>query len=247
MSHLKNLKSKGVRIATILMIAVLLLIIPVLAARGKLLPAQAAPPQVGVGLADQNALEFIGRINQEGPSFTGYGYLTYVRDLNNTQLFTNPANPSEATARFTFVATATMTSRAILTEVFVLNSLGTMTFYFDDSPPGRDFSDPTSFTSGIPIATASMRYQDILLVQAPDKGLAQGVAEVTQLTATPFTLAGTSYTLGQPDLLYRFSTIGNGTRTDPDPNFPRSFVLMAGHAQTAGRSNYLPLMQRNSN
>jgi hypothetical protein len=245
MFHLQNIKIKSVRVGLVLMIAALLLIVPVILAGWQLLPAQAAPPQVGVGLANQNALEFIGRINQDGPDFVGYGYLTYVRGLSNAQLFTG--TPSETTARFTFVATATMTSRAILTEVFVINSLGNMTFYFDNSPSPRNFNDPDSFASGTPIATASMRYQDILLVQAPDKGLAQGVAEVTQLTATPFTLGGTSYTLGQPNLLYRFSSLGNGTRTDPNPNFPRSFVLMAGHAETTGLANYLPVIQRDGN
>lgn len=223
------------------LVVLALLLLPALATGLKLAPAAAAPPQVGVGVGSQNALEFVGRINQNNTNFTGFGYFTYIRDLNNSQLFTG--SPSENTARFTFYATATMTSRAIVgSEVFVINSAGTMTFYFNNSPGSRNFTNPNSFRSGTPIATASMRYQDILLVQSANKGLATGVAEVTQLTATPFSLGGNTYTLGQPNLFYRFSTVGNGTRTQVDP--PISFVLMAGNAVTSGVPTFLPLISR---
>jgi hypothetical protein len=237
---------KWTRLWVVLIVLALLAGLTSLTAGWKLIPAEAAPADVDIGSAGRNAIEFIGRINQEGPDFTGFGYLTYIRDLDDEHLFTNAGPPSEETARFTFYATATMSSRAVLSDVFVINSLGTMTFYFDSDPSGRDFDDPDSFTSGTAIATASMRYQDILLVQGPNKGLATGVAEVDQLTATAFTLDGDSYTLGQPGLFYRFSSVGNGTRIDdpPNPNFPRSFVLFAGNAVTTGQQVLLPILTR---
>ncbi len=242
--YLKQATPKWIQMAGILMILALLLGLPLLLKDFGSAPASAAPPQVGMGLPAQNALEFVGRIDQNGPNFTGYGYFTFIRDLNSTQLFTNPALASESTARFTFYATAVMDARAVVSDVFVINSLGDMTFYFDPSPPGRSFGNPASFTSGTPIATASMRYHDTLLVQAPNKGLASGVAEVIQETATAFSLGGSSYTLGAPDLFYRFTTIGNATRTDPNPSNPVSFVLLSGHAVTGGQSSYLPLINR---
>jgi hypothetical protein len=210
-----------------------------------LIPAEAAPPQVGVGMSGQNAFEFIGRIDQDDMDFTGYGYLTYVRDLNNAEIYSDPVNPSESTARFTYVATATMTSRAILTDVFALGSQGTITFYFTQYPPSRSFDNPASFASGTPIATASMRYQDILLVQSANKGLATGLSEMTQLDASAFTLNGQSYQFGQPNLLYRLSTVGNGTRTNLDPL--TSFVLLAGNAVKSGHQSFLPLINHDSN
>jgi hypothetical protein len=246
MFHSGNWRVKWLKVGGALVIFVLLLSLITLMVNLKLSPAEAAPPQVGVGATGRNALEFIGRINQEGPNFTGFGYLTHVQDLNQAQLFTNPATASEATARFTFFATATMTSRAILSDVFVINSAGTMTFYFNASPSGRNFNNPNSFTSGVKIATASMRYHDILLVQGPNKGIATGSAELVQLTAASFTLGGTSYRLGQPGLIYRFSTVGNGTRTDPNPAFPRSFVLFAGNGITYGQETVMPLINKNS-
>jgi hypothetical protein len=206
--------------------------------------AEAASPQVGIGLAGRNAFEFIGRIDQDDFDFAGHGYLTHVKGLSNAEIYSNPAYPSEDTARFTYVATATMTSRAILTDVFVLNSQGTITFYFTQDPPYRDFNDPSSFASGTPIATASMYYQDILLVQSPNKGLATGMSEMTQLTASSFTLNGQSYQFGQPNVMYSLSTVGNGTRTSLDPLV--SSVLLAGNAVTSGRQALLPLIMRSS-
>jgi hypothetical protein len=244
MSNLKDLTFKSTNRYLSLIVLVVLCVTLLLIVSLQLKSAQAAPLEVGVGTAGQNAFEFIGRINQNGLDFTGFGYLTYIRDLNNGEIYTNPANPSEDTARFTYVATATLTSRAILTDVFVINSQGTITFYFTQSPPDRSFDNSASFANGTPIATASMRYQDILLVQSPDKGLATGVAEVVQLSAPAFTLNGQSYQFGQSNLLYRFSTVGNGTRTNPGP--PISFVLLAGNAVTMGQQTFLPAINRNS-
>jgi hypothetical protein len=207
--------------------------------------AKAAPLQVGIGTAGQNAFEFIGRVDQNGLDFTGFGYLTYIRDLDNTEIYTDSLSPSEDTARFTYVATATLTSRAILTDVFVINSQGTITFYFTESPPDRSFDDSASFASGTPIATASMRYQDILLVRGFNEGIATGVSELIQLNAPAFTLNSQSYQFGQSNLLYRLSTIGNGTRTNVDP--PISSVLLAGNAVTSGQESFLPIIYRNSN
>lgn len=230
------------------LIGLILLVIGLSVVAGvRLAAAQAAPSPVGVSTAGQNAYEFIGRIDQTGPNFTGHGYLTYIRGLNNNQIFSsNPVNQSEDTARFTYVATATLTSRAILSDVFVINSVGTITFYFTPSPPNRTFGNLNSFAAGTPIATASMRYQDILLVQSANKGLATGLGEVTQLSVTPFNLSGQSYRFGASHLIYRYSTVGNGTRTNPDPNFPESFVLLAGNAVTTGQTTFLPSVSQNS-
>lgn len=244
MSYSKQAKQKWILIIGMLVIVTLLLALSLLVTNFGSAPASAAPPQVGTGLPVQNALEVIGRINQNGPNFTGFGYFTYIRDLNSSQLFTNPAAASESTARFTFYATATMTGRAILSDTFVINSQGNITFYYNPSPGARSFSNPSSFTTGTPIATGSMRFHDTLLVQATNRGIAAGVAEVIQQTATPFSLGGNNYTLGAPNMFYRFTTLGNATRTNPDP--PVSFVIFSGHAVTGGQSSYLPLINRSS-
>src|SRR5687767_10758988 len=98
MFHSGNWRMKWLKVGGVLAIFVSLLSLIALMVDLKLRPAEAAPPQVGVGATGRNALEFIGRINQDGPNFTGFGYLTHVQDLNQAQLFTNPAAASEATA-----------------------------------------------------------------------------------------------------------------------------------------------------
>jgi hypothetical protein len=244
MSYFKNLALKSTNRYLSLIVLIGLCITLLLIVSLHFRPARAAPLQVGVSTAGQNAFEFIGRINQNGPNFTGFGYLTYIRDLSNADISTNPTVLSEDTARFTYVATATLTSQAILTDVFVIDSQGIITFYFTQSPPNRSFDNSASFASGTPIATASMRYQDILLVQATNRGIATGVSEVTQLNAPSFTLNGQSYQFGAPNSLYRFSTVGNGTRTNPSP--PVSFVLLAGNAVTNGQQTFMPVINRDS-
>ena len=135
---------------------------------------EAASPQVAIGTTEQNAFEFIGRIDQNDLDFSGFGYLTYIKGFSNADIYSDSLYPSEDTARFTYVATATLTSRAILTDVFVINAEGTLTIYFTETPYDRSFDSAASFASGTPIATTSMRYHDILLVQSPNKGLASG-------------------------------------------------------------------------
>lgn len=239
-----NFKKSTSRYLNLVVLVILGILLALIVSLALLKPTEAAPPQVGVGTSGRNAFEFIGRIDQDDVDFNGYGYLTYIRDLTNAEIYSDPVNPSESTARFTYAATATLTSRAVLTEVFALDSQGTITFYFTQNPPTRSFDNPASFASGTPIATASIRFQDILLVQSPNKGLATGVSEMTQLDATAFTLNGQSYQFGQPNSIYRLSSVGNGTRTNLDPL--TSFVLLAGNAVTSGQQSFLPLINNDS-
>lgn len=225
------------------LLGVLLLTLLLFLIGWSLMPVGAATPEVGIAPAAHNAYEFVGRIDQDGFNFTGYGYLTYIRGLDNSQLFTNPITPTEGTAHFTFFATATLTSRAIISNIFVIDSLGPMTFYYQSNPQA-DFNNPTSFASGTPIATASVRFHNILNVQGPNQGIATNIGEVTQFTATPFTLGQETYQLGRAGLLHRLSATGQGTRTDPV--IPRSFVLFAGNAVTIGQDTFLPLITRDS-
>ena len=245
MSNFKNLAVKSTNRYLSLLGLVVLGVMLLLIINWPLSSSKAAPPQVGIGTAQQNAFEFVGRIDQNNLDFNGFGYLTYIRGFSNAEIYTDTLNLSEDTARFTYVATATLTSRAILTDVFVINAEGSMTFYFTETPPDRSFDNAAGFASGIPIATTSIRYQDILLVQSPNRGLASGISEATQLSASTFSLNGQDYQFGQPNQFYRLTSIGNGTRTNINP--PVSFVLLAGNGITTGQQVYLPTMYRSGN
>jgi hypothetical protein len=189
----------------------------------------ATPQVVGVAPAGQNSLEYVGRIDQTALSFNGYGYLTAISGIPDALVFTDPINHSEATARFTFVSTATLTARSVLDTLFVLSATGTTTIYYNEKPQAS-FKDPQSFAKGTVIATATERWQNVINVQSPDTGIATGIAEYTQTAANPFSLNGQDYALGQPKQFLRFWYTGEGKRTDKVA--PNSTIIIAGYATT---------------
>ncbi len=190
-----------------------------------------APQQVGVAAPGQSSLEMVGKIDQDAASFNGYGYLTYVDGIPDAVLFTDSVNRNEATARFTWVSTASLSSRSVLDTLFVLGATGTTTVYFNDTPKAN-FKDPKSFGTGIAIAVASERWQNVINVQSPDTGIATGVGIYTQTSANPFKLADKDYVLGKPNLVLRFWYTGEGKRTDK--LLPRSSIVIAGNATAGG-------------
>ncbi len=210
--------------------------------------APAAPADVEVGIAPfgQNATEFVGRADQNGGNFISYGYLTRIAGLTDTLLFSDTLNTNETTAHFTFYATSTLTSRAVLTPVFVVDSVGTIIYYYNPAP-SASFSISPSFKSGVPILTATVRFQDILNVQAPGQGVATGVGELIHIANAPFTIGGTTYRLGRVGLQERSSTTGEGIR--PNPNILQSFVLYAGNTMVTGvpgQASFMPIIFRQS-
>jgi len=181
--------------------------------------------------------QYAGRIDQDGLEFIGYGYIYDMQGLAPTALFSDPYNPSEATAYFTYYATATLTSRAVVTDavrgIFALDSVGEITFYYQSSPSAT-FGDPESFANGTPIATAAINFQDILSVQEPNRGISTGNGQFSMLTSEPFTFGAETLRFGHPGIVYQISTFGDALRTDPI--IPQSSVLLAGNAR---RLNFL--------
>ncbi len=183
-------------------------------------------------IASEN-FQFAGRIDQDGAEFTAYGYLYDVEGIAPQELFSDsdPVNGSEETAHFTYHATANLTSRAVVTDavraIFALDSVGEITYYYQDSP-AASFDDPDSFAQGTAVTTATISLQDILTVQAPNRGLAEGQGEITVLSTEPFTFDAETVQFGRPNKTYRVSTFGDAVRTEP--TIPQSSVLLAGDA-----------------
>lgn len=210
--------------------------------------SSAAPPaaiasEVGVAPLGRNAVEFVGIVDQNGLDFTYYGYLTYIAGITNTLLFRDPISHTEGTARFTFYGNATLTGRAIVNNLFNLNATGTITYFFDENQ-GADFADPASFTRGAAIASATTRFQNVLVVTAPNTGIANGVAELTQTSSAPFELAGQSYQLGRNLMEQRFTYNGFGTRLEPTA--PRAVIVIAANGQVTGLPTLLPLVEQSA-
>jgi hypothetical protein len=197
--------------------------------------AAAATP-IGVAPPGENALEFIGQIDQAGTSFISYGYLTYIYNLPDALLFSDPTTHSEATAQITYFATSTANAggHAALANIIVHDSTGTVTFYLNKASGGSSFNDPKSFTGGVPILTASVRSQDILNVQGVNLGIATGISEFNQKTAESFTMQGQEYQLGNVGLLERFTFVGEGTRSATGP---QGTIVVAGYAEVTGQAS----------
>jgi hypothetical protein len=232
------------RFVYLMLVAVPLLAVSVYVASGK--PSSpTAPIEVGSATGGQNAVEFVGRVDQDGGAFTSYGYLTHISGLTDTLLFTQIFTTNETTARFTYYATATLTSRAVISGVFVIDSVGTTVYYFNPTA-GATFTTPLSFAAGVPIMTATVRSQNILNVPAPNLGISTNIGELTQTGVSPFTLNTQTYQLGSVGVMERTWATGEGTRTNAV--IPQSFIVLSGNAVVTGvpgQASFLPLVIHN--
>src|SRR5215467_13457039 len=112
------------RVPRFILFTLLLIAIAIFAYQSPLITKAASPQEVGVPTGGQNAWEFIGHLDQNGGDLTGYGYLTYINGLTDDQFFSDQVNRSEATAHFTYSATAKVTARSVLDTIIVVNALG---------------------------------------------------------------------------------------------------------------------------
>lgn len=196
--------------------------------------AQDGGTVIGMPRPGQNALEFIGRIDQTGFSVNAYGYITGVAGIPSEALFASGTNAfarDAIAARLTFTATGTGNSRATYEGIFVNTATGVLTIYQSETTVGASFDDPASFAQGTPIATFELNLQTILNVQEPNVGVLYAPADAVQTSATSFTLDGATYTLGQNDAAYRMTLFGQGFRASEEPlaahyNFGAHAVLL---------------------
>jgi hypothetical protein len=181
---------------------------------------------IGAPADKQTAAEFLMRSDQAGPAVTHYGYLTHLFGLADGALFSHPETRTEATARFTLYAVTTLDSRHEHGNIITTSAPGELAIYLNPAPSG-DFNLPESFTRGKPIATFSLRYHNVLNVQAPNQGVVAASVDLVQTRARPFTLDQCRLRFGRHGLRARLSATGQGTRTQPEPL--EAFFLIGGH------------------
>jgi len=187
------------------------------AVAGSLLAGAASPsPAEASGEDDRaaNALEFAGKLIQEGGRFTGFGFLTAVRGIDPALLFDGAGAPSEGTALLTIYTVSTLTSIARVNGVFVARAAGTLRLYLRDAP-GADFGDPSSFEVGTLVADDEAEYQNTLTVTEPNQGLAHIVGALKRRRAVRFLVGGDHHRIGSKGLASRLTAVGKGVRTDP--------------------------------
>jgi hypothetical protein len=198
-------------------------------------PSQQTAAEIANPAAGQTAYEFVAQIDQTGFDLTIYGYLTQVNGLVGDALFvegTDPAGRGEASAYLTMQATGTLNARSILQPIFATNAELTLTIYYNNSP-AASFEDSASFAAGTPVATSTIRLQNILNVQAPDLGIANSTGESVQTESTPFSLNGRDVQFGRVGMTARLNAFGQGFRQSEEPLSVR--LITAGNAIVIGQ------------
>jgi len=194
----------------------------------------AAGTGVGRGAPGQTVVEFRARIQQGGPtgeSFDARGFLTSVRGLDQSSLFSGtPQNVG--TALFTAHAAGVLTARVLDQSVHALDIVATMAVH-RRTGPGADWTHPGSFTSGHLLAEYALTLQDVLAVFAPAQGLPTLTGELRQTRAAPVggQPSGQPGPAGGPVFgalgqLLRMQAAGLGQLVDP--------VTLNAHLEIAG-------------
>lgn len=180
------------------------------------------------GDSGEERLEFIARIDQNGPEFVIYGYVTAANEIPAERLFaegTPPAERGPQAARVTFYGTASITARSIIENIFNVSSRGSVTFYYQEQ--GADFADPASFQQGEQVAVTDISFQNVITVTAPNTGISNGTGTMTFTDIEEFSSGGEEYELAGEDERQRVTMVGSGTRIEPEP--PQAMIHVAGN------------------
>ena len=187
------------------------------------------------------ALEFVGRATQNGLNISIVGYVTRIAGVPEGDLFatTNPLARNENTARITYSASTTISqSFMVLPQtptLFDVNSSGSLTFFVTDAPGPRSFDTPSSFGNETPIASYSVRFQDVVAALGgidPSRGVVDGNGELCQTSGSSFRIGGETRRFGHPGTQQSIFTHGWTTRTNPNP--PQSQTQFGGHTTAIG-------------
>jgi hypothetical protein len=194
----------------------------------------------------------IGKVAQVGVHLTAVGYLTSLRGLKDSQLFTvargtdfrDPNSSDEGQARFTFHSETEIGSLSATGRpggapgdlgTIVANADGALGIYFR-AGGGADFDDPGSFKQGKQVAAFSCAFQDNLTLQPPDFLTLASVAlggSLTQTVARTFAIAGKQSQISTVGAQRGLAATGWGELTDPDE--PRSTLWLAGVLSVVGK------------
>lgn len=173
-----------------------------LAAVFVLITAGVASAQITIPIAEEQVLyEAIGEFNNSGSASQQYGFLSSVNGLDN--VFSSTTTKNESTALFTFVTNATTFQVVNHGPFRIVDRTGTTTIYLNNGP--SDFSNPASFSQGMPIQVSNYRQQVIL------NTLSNTFVTVHTNTVTDvetFTLNGVAYRLGQLGKSFRTNYSG---------------------------------------
>ena len=174
--------------------------------------AEAASAQITIPITEQQVLyEVIGEFNNSGPASQQYGYLSSVTGLDN--VFNSTTTKNETTALFTFVTNATTIQVVNHGPFRIVDRTGTTTIYLNNGP--SDFTNPATFSQGMPIQVSNYR-QQVILNTLTNTFLTVHTNTVTDVET--FTLNGVAYRLGQLGKSFRTNYSGQANTPGAAPS-----------------------------
>lgn len=189
--------------------------------------------EVGSGPTDRRSVSFVGRVDQNGPTLTAYGYFVRINGVPVAKLFTSPpaitsndprsGDPSPS--RFTFVVEAQITGMSRVGDVITGVADGTARFFHLPNG-GANFDAPASFAAGVEIADFTGTFQNDLLIDGESRGAVSMTADFTQRTAPLFALDGQRTRFGRLGLPWNMRASGRAVRTEPTT--PRAVLSISG-------------------
>lgn len=179
-------------------------------------PLWAGPPDdqhVLTVREDRPDLNFVGQFINSGPDSHQFGYLSKIQGIDN--VFNSDTTKNESTAMFTFSTYAHNVLVINNGPIRVVNRKGTTTIYYHPEG-GADFSDPSSFETGIPIQVSDYDQQVVLDPSVPFPFTTTHLNTVT--STVPFVLNGRRLILGTVGDAYRTHYTGSSNTGTPPPN-----------------------------
>jgi len=174
--------------------------------------AATASAQITIPITEEQVLyEVIGEFNNSGPASQQYGYLSSVTGFDNA--FSSTTTKNENTALFTFVTNATTIQVVNHGPFRIVDRTGTTTIYLNNGP--SDFTNPATFSQGMPIQVSNYR-QQVILNTLTNTFLTVHTNTVTDVET--FTLNGVAYRLGQLGKSFRTNYSGQANTPGAVPS-----------------------------
>lgn len=189
--------------------AVLVLITAGVASAQTTIPISA---RITIPIREEQVLyEMIGEFNNSGSASQQYGYLSSVTGLDNA--FSSATTKDETTALFTFVTNATTFQVVNHGPFRIVDRTGTTTIYLNNGP--SDFTNPATFSQGMPIQVSNYR-QQVILNTLTNTFVTVHTNTVTDVET--FTLNGVAYRLGQLGKSFRTNYSGQANTPGAVPS-----------------------------
>jgi hypothetical protein len=171
-----------------------------------------ASAQTTIPITEQQVVyEMIGEFNNSGQASQQYGYFSSVTGLDNA--FSSTSTKNETTALFTSVTNATTFQVVNHGPFRIVDRTGTTTIYLNNGP--SDFTNPATFSQGMPIQVSDYR-QQVIINTLTNTFVTVHANTVTDVET--FTLNGVAYRLGQLGKSFRTNFSGQANTPGAVPS-----------------------------